>query len=498
MSASPATTVEARPGVRDLYRELGTATVTGWSRAAPLVEAAVILAWFALRTFDLHPAAMFLWVVVAVLLAVLTPTSGLVVLAAIGPFNEGFLLTRDIGVKSLLALLLVASVGVRVAMGWRGWSTRRGWSRGREWVGARAPVLLAVLLLLGTAAGLAISRLRFGEDFFNSAWQIWFTGIGTTFLTFLAAVWVARSGELRPLVVAFASASVAGLLSLVDFAWPEAFRTSVAAWTITGPPIARLTGVMRSPTSTAALVMLPAVICLAAVVLRRDLRLRIAAGLLSIPLLVAAYFTYNRAVFLALFALAVVVAWRIRRAFAVALVVVGIVAGMALLPRYLALRGEAAGGVPEPGQVLLGSDLQRLEAWGAAIRMFAAEPLLGHGYRSYREVSPAFGGIALNAPHNEWLRLFAEGGIFVGLAGLAFVAATAWRLAEVRGWLGVGILGAFLSFALAASFNNPFLFNQVTIPAFVIAGTGVALAGLQRAAPEVAPAVRDPEPAGGP
>jgi O-antigen ligase/polysaccharide polymerase Wzy-like membrane protein len=477
--AGPATTAQARPGVIDLYRTLGEVLSARWTRFAPLVEGALILAWFLLRTVDVHPAAMLLWLALATLLSMVAPTSGLVILAAIGPFNEGFILTRDIGAKSFLALLLVGSVAVRVAFGWRAW--RR----------PSAPVVLAVVLLVGTAAGLWISRLRFGEAFFNSAWQIWLTGNGTMLLTFLASIWVARRGEMRPLVVTFVSATVAGLVSLIDWSAAEAFRTSLAAWMVSGPPIGRLTGVMRSPTSTAALVTLPAMLCLAAVVAGRDRRLRLGAGLVAIPLLVAAYFTYNRAVFLALYALVVVLAWRVRPRYGIALAAVGLAVGLAIFPRYMALRIEAAGSAPPPGQVLLGSDIQRLEAWGASVRMFIDQPIFGHGYRAYREVSKAFGGIALNAPHNEWLRLFAEHGVFIGLAGLAFVIATVVWLARIPGWLGAGIIGAFVSFALAACFNNPFLFNQVTIPAMVIAGTGVGLAGHVKAAPAT-------EPAGGP
>ena len=73
-------------------------------------------------------------------------------------------------------------------------------------------------------------------------------------------------------------------------------------------------------------------------------------------------------------------------------------------------------------------------------------------------------------------RLFAEHGAFVGLLGLAFLVATAASLARAPGWLGAGLFASFLSLAIAATFNNVFLFNQVTIPAMVMAGTGVALA----------------------
>jgi O-antigen ligase len=108
--------------------------------------------------------------------------------------------------------------------------------------------------------------------------------------------------------------------------------------------------------------------------------------------------------------------------------------------------------------------------------MFLDQPILGQGYRGYRQLSVQFGDPTLNAPHNEWLRFFAEGGVIVGLLGLGFALATIVSLARRRDWLETGILASFLAFCLAASFNNPFLFNQVTIPAFILAGTGVALA----------------------
>jgi hypothetical protein len=468
--AGSATTVEARPGALDFYRALGGAIEGRWTRAAPYVEGAAIASWFLLRSAGAPAGAMGLWTAATAVLAVLAPTSGLVVLAAIGPFTEGFLITRDVGTKPLLALALAGTAAIRVVPLWRGW--RR----------VPVPVLLGLAVLVGTGAGLAVSRLSFGRAFYNSAVQIWLAGIATMIFVFVASAWVARHGTLRPLIVATAGAALAGIASLVAYLAPTALPSIGLAWVADAPLVGgRLTGVMRSPTSTAALIMLPAMLALAAVVAARDRRLRIGAAVLLVPLVAAAYLTYNRAVFLALFVFAVIVAWRIRPRYGVALAVVGIVAGLALLPGYIALRMEGVGMTPEPGQVLLANDRQRLEAWAASIRMFVAEPLRGFGYRSYREVAPQFGGLQLNAPHSEWLRLFAENGAVVGLAGIAFVAATALSLARIPGWLGLGILGAFLSLAIAACFNNPFLFNQVTIPAFVITGTGIALAGRARA-----------------
>jgi O-antigen ligase len=236
--------------------------------------------------------------------------------------------------------------------------------------------------------------------------------------------------------------------------------------------------------------MLPIAVFIATAILASDWRLRIGAAFAAVPLLVAAYLTYNRGVFIALFALAVVIGWRIRRALGIGILVGGVALGALLLPSYLAIRGSAVGpaSIVPAGQTLIASDTMRLTAWSAATKMFLDQPLLGQGYRAYRQLSVEFGDPILNAPHNEWLRFFAEGGIVTGLIGIAFALVTGVVLLRRRGWLETGLFGAFISFCIAASFNNPFLFPQVTIPAFIIAGTGVALASRQPAAPEPPPA----------
>jgi O-antigen ligase/polysaccharide polymerase Wzy-like membrane protein len=457
----------ARPGVVDFYGALGDAVRERVPHAAIVAEAALIACYFLARTVNVPDAVLGVWLALAAVVTLISPTSGLVLLAAIGPFSEGILVARGLGGKPFLVVLLVLAVASRVAI------------RPTTWVRPPAAVLLAIAILAGTAAGLVVNWIRFGPDSFNGAWQTWLGGIASALVVFIAAAWVARRGELRPLVVVLAAAAAAALVSLADFLAPEAFRSTFLGWTASAPPlVGRLTGVIRSPTSTAALIMIPATVLLTAAALGRGLWLRLAALAVAVPLLLAAYLTYNRAVFLALFAVAVVVGWRIRRPLGVGILAVGLVIGALLVPGYMSARGAATGAVLEPGQVLIASDQQRLNAWATAGRMFLDSPLIGQGYRSYREVGVSFGDTVLNAPHNEWLRLFAEDGVVVGLAGLAFVAVTAWTLARKPGWLETATLGAFLSFVLAAAFNNPFLFNQVTIPAFVVAGTGIALSRL--------------------
>ena len=81
--------------------------------------------------------------------------------------------------------------------------------------------------------------------------------------------------------------------------------------------------------------------------------------------------------------------------------------------------------------------------------------MTGQGYLAFKELADAFGDPMIGSPHNEWMRLFAEGGTIVGLFGLAFVAATAWSLSRIPGWLGIGMLAGFFGYIVSASFNNP-------------------------------------------
>jgi hypothetical protein len=459
----------AMPGIIELYRAVlaeGVGFARRW-RLSIAMEGGLVALYFALRTIGADTPALGFWLVVVGLLALVSPTSGLVVLAAIAPFNEGISVTRDIGSKSILAVALLVSVAIR---------SGATWSRGGR---PTVPVILAAALIVGSGLGLVVSWQRWGSSFAEQAGEIWLQGVATMLIVFIVSVWVARGGHLRPLIAAIAATTAAGLISLVDFGGDASIRDSAFGWLVVGqfnPD--RLTGVIRSPTSTAALVMIPLTVFIAAAVLARDVRLRIGAAVLAVPLLLAAYLTYNRAVFLGLFVLVVAVGWRIRRWLGIAILAAGLVLGATLLPAYIAARGAALGGSGQlaPGQLLIASDQQRLTAWSAAGRMFLDQPIIGQGYRGYRQLSVQFGDPTLNAPHNEWLRFFAEGGLFVGLLGVGFALATIASLARRPGWLETGILASFAAFCLAAAFNNPFLFNQVTIPASVLAGTGVALA----------------------
>ena len=455
-------------GVADLYRSLvETAVSIGRRRRLDLVtEAALIGIYLVLRTMGADAQALGPWLVAALIVTLLAPTSGLVVLAAIAPFSEGFLLTRDVGAKTVLGLAVLAAVALRYAVD----RTAR--------IRPSLPVVLAMALFIVSGLSLVETRLRWGNDYATAAAQIWLQGVGVMLVIFGVGAWTARRGELRPVAVAVGAATVAGLMSLADFVVGPSVHDGILSWALAGDPtIPRLTGVTQSPTATAALVMLPMMVLLTVAVLAPVRRMwRVAAALLAVPLLAAAYLTYNRAVFIALFALVVLLGWRVRRRLGVAILAAGLVASVILVPLYLSSRIQALGNPVEPGQVLIASDQQRLGAWAAAGRMFLDQPLIGQGYRAYRQLSIQFGDPTLNAPHSEWLRFFAEGGLVAGGLALAFVSATVMRMARRPDWRVTACLAAFASMVIASSFNNPFLFNQVTIPAFLIAGTGLGLA----------------------
>ena len=474
-AASPAATgsdgpavADRPPGALDLYRALGDA-LTGPLRrprvAIPL-EIGLLVAWFVIRAATPADGPLYaVWAVVVAGVTLLSPLSGLVVLAATAPFDEPFTITPLLGPRMLLVFVLAGSVAVRVLL--------RPRSMPWSW-----PVVLTGALAVGTLGSLAIAYRQFGRTYTADSVEFWVAGVGGGLLVLLAATWIARDGELRPFVAAIAATVVAAAITLVDYLAPAAMAGGPLLWMVHAKEFGtRISGVIPSPNGLAALLLPPAMVLAAAVVLapRWSPRLRVLAALGLVPIIPALYFTYSRTVFVAAYGFAVVAAWRVRRWLGVGVLVVGLVVGIVALPSYLELRAsEVGGGSERTGSVLVATDVLRFTAWEASIRMFADRPVTGWGFRSYRVIGDRYGDVVLNSPHNEWLRFFAEQGIAGGLVGLALVLTGLGRLARVPGWLGAGILAAFLSYVIAASFNNPFLFIQISIVVFTIVGTGWA------------------------
>jgi len=191
---------------------------------------------------------------------------------------------------------------------------------------------------------------------------------------------------------------------------------------------------------------------------------------------------------LAVFAIAVVCAWRIRRTLGAVVLATGLVAGLILAPGYLAARHEAVGGegAIREGSILVASDQLRFRAWGATLRMAADSPVVGHGFRSFKRLGPRYGEPLLGSPHNEWLRPFAEEGVAVGLAGIGFLVTSLVILGRRRDAFFSAILAGFAGWAIMATFNNPLLFVQVNAIVFTVVGSALGLAARPARPPESA------------
>jgi O-antigen ligase len=459
-----------RAGILDLYRAVWDAgrDIVLRRRVAIAVEVGMIGLWLILRTvYSVESRPYLLWTIVAAGIGVVSPTSGLVILAGTAPFFEPVSLSRVLGMRHILVAVLGISVLLRLVLG--GWR-RMPWS---------PPVFLAIAIGGLTAIGVGVTTTRFSTEWTTTAAQTWLSSIGGAMIILVVAVWVARDGSWRAVAAGIAVAVVAGSLSLIDHFSPGTVANGPLGWIGFWKDFnGRLGGAVPSPNGMAALLILPtAVLIFWGILGRGRAWARAAALAIAAPMVVALYVTYSRAALLALFVLAVVLCWRIRRALGIAVLAIGIIGGAILLPSYLQLRSQSAPeGAVQPGSILVASDENRFRAWGAAVGMWQNQPITGQGFLAYKQLAETYGDPVLGSPHNEWLRLFAEEGTVAGLAGLAFVASTLWWLSRRRNPIGGAVLAGAAGYFLMASFNNPLLFTQISAVAFTTIGFGLAVA----------------------
>jgi hypothetical protein len=196
----------ASAGVLDLYRAGWAATVRFGGRqwVSATLTIGLLGAYVALRSLDADRNLLVAWVVVAGFITILSPAIGLIVLVGVAPFTEPFTISRQLGAKPLLVGILGAAVLIRyIAAG--------------AWPRPPLPVVLTGGLALGTAAGVGVTLGRFGQGATIDAAQLWLAGIGGGMIVLAAAAWAARKGDLRPLVAAVATGTIAGLIGLLDF-----------------------------------------------------------------------------------------------------------------------------------------------------------------------------------------------------------------------------------------------------------------------------------------
>ncbi|MEA2607655.1 MAG: hypothetical protein QOI00_2412, partial [Chloroflexota bacterium] len=242
----------AGAGIVALYRAVWDAVrgTVARQRIAIAVEIALIAIWFLLRTrYGVESRPYLLWTIVAAGIAVVSPISGLVILAGTAPFFEPVSISRVLGMRHVLVAVLGISVAVRlVAGGWR----RMPWS---------PPVILAIAVGVLTAIGVGVTSTRFSTDWTQTAAQTWLSSIGGAMIILVVAVWAARDGSWRAAVAAVAAcaaAVVAGGLSLIDHFAPGAVANGPLGWIGFWKDFnGRLGGAVPSPNGMAALLIVP-------------------------------------------------------------------------------------------------------------------------------------------------------------------------------------------------------------------------------------------------
>lgn len=426
-----------------------------YAASEPAITAALVLlgVYAVIRTLQLPEPVFLAWVAVAVGATLVWPVAGLTLLAALGPFTEAQTANGRVSAVPYLLAATGASLVLHVAI-------TRALPR------PSVPIVLAVGLLAGTAIGVAVSFTMYGTNRGIDAFQFWVPGLGGAMTVLLAAAWVAWRGEVRPLYVAVLAIVLGAALSVANALANDAVLDSPIGWLLRFDiDPRRLGGLLPVPNTAAALFLVGTVMSLT-IALNTNRRWLIVTGFCGAAVTALALaLTFSRSGYIALGLALVLLAWRRWPRFGLPILIGG---ALIAVPAIVLL--WVARDVP------LIVDQYRLGAWAAAARMWLENPVLGTGLRSFEWLHAEYGSPLLDAPHNEWLRLFAEGGTIVGLIGAAFAIATPIVLLRTNNLLAAGAGAAAAGLFVSAFFNNPFINAQLNVACFLIIGTGLGIA----------------------
>lgn len=456
---------DATPSAIDFWRAAVEAVAIALTpRRRTVVGTAVglglVLVLVALRVSGADRSVLLGWTWLSCLVAVVSPFTGLIALAGVLPFSEWIVFETVIGGKALIIPFVVAGVLLRPIRGFEG---------------VPRAVSLGLALAVVTGGGVLLTAARFDAAVAESALHGWLAGIGGGLVLFAVAWWIARSGSVAPAVVAVSAVTIGAALSLAEFVQPGVIREGPLGVLLRQPldELPRVTGIIPAPNAVATL-FAANVAVLVPHVGRLSGSLR-AVGWVAVALLVAAIvFTYSRSGIVSLVVVLILAVAARNVRWAAVTAVVSTVAVVVLLPVFLMLRAEALGvGASFDLAAVISGDARRLEGWTAALGMFRASPIVGHGFQAFRELAFQYGSTYVTAPHNEVLRFFAEGGLAAGAIAVAFLGALGVTLRRrADRWARSG-LGALLALLVGGMFNNPFLYVQVVGPAFILIGVSL-------------------------
>jgi O-antigen ligase len=272
--------------------------------------------------------------------------------------------------------------------------------------------------------------------------------------------------------VALAAIVLAAAVSLIDFAAPGSVRVGPLDWLLRPQRIdfGRLSGVIPAPNAAAALFLIGLAIALSRAVFgdgRRRWLWLLPVGFLAFT----TFLTYSRSGLIGMGLIVVLMVARVDRK--KGLLLLAIVALIVLVgaPAYITMRASNLGlEIHGDWLSLISGDVKRLDGWIGAWHMWLSSPIFGSGFQSFFELHERFGVTTVTAPHNEFLRLLAEGGVIAAGAFVAFGLAIGRALWTSRGGEQLGALGALIGVIAAGMFNNPFTYVQLMAILFAVLG----------------------------
>jgi O-antigen ligase len=439
-----------------LRRLAGTASGINAPIAADVL---VLIGYVLCRSTDAR-LPLSAWFVIALLVAVRWPASGLGIAVAVAVFPQ------ELRAGLAPSVSLVAASGLGFALE----HIARMRCPGQMSRPTGIVVAGVVGLFVATFLSMIHSLRALGPSFAVSATLRW-TELAAGLAVLLLASRALALGSRRAFVLGMSGVVVALVIAVLDSVAPDLLRSSALSWALSPTETARATGPFASPnrlgTVAAAVAVAGACGLLVSSAARRWWSGLAALGTIALALSFSrgALLGFGAAVALILF----VRRDRVPRTLARGLAVAAVISLPLLVMARLFVSGGTLGGILE-------NDVGRLEAWLAGLRMIAAQPLFGHGFGAFAVRGAAYGATdGLATAHNEFIDLWAQAGILAAAAFLAIVGGVVIGALRRRDEaLGLAALGAVVVFAVASSFNVQSPFLAVTGPVWLVAAFGIA------------------------
>ncbi len=425
-----------------------------WNLLAGLALAGVIVAGMAVGIGTLSLAG----VVMTLGVALVSPATGLIVLAVVSPLSPPLVLPAP-GVPPAMVIAILGGCLGRLAV------ERRPLHVG-------LPLFLALGFMLYVLVQQTPEMLSLWAGQQGRVTVTMFIQVATLFAAALATALVVRGRPVTVYLVALGiGAGLAASVALIVYVVPSppAFVQNLTnEMRIT----ARSIGPFLDPNYFGTFLATAAVLFMASFPMARSRAVRIALVTLVVVVVAALATTLSRGAFVAFLAGVLALALTVSRRWAVATLLVSVVAVILVYPAFAEYRfGEVSSSAIEAL-----NESGRQYAAAAGIRIFESSPIFGVGLGHYEEATVRIG--ELLAPiesHNWYVNVLAEQGI-VGIVLWLGLILTVLRAVWLRGGIarrvGIGVLAAAVTGAVSLQTPASFQTSALTAIALTMAMVG--------------------------